>query len=456
MKNNIFLTIAVTTFLPIMSYAQELQIDYLDVGKESEVFKKGRLPMLPEYIQYLLKMSIYLISFMCFIIMVWAGWDYFTSQGSSKTLDAKDRIKAAFTGLIILLCSWLILDLISPDFTTMNMGLKTVGVVLQNAGEENLLVSSGAPNFERNGIENGDPSDDFIPVKIRISKEYKNTIEITLYSERNFSGSTYRMKPSDWTCGKNECESIYPAGYRSGSITILILRPGVFVYKDGKVPYYAGSDLNDTFYIRDFLNIEGEVDSIRIYNSSSTRWGAITYTGTGYGGVGVLYIPPKKEGWATGDIVNLDKIFSVRVFNAKELKPDYAKYYHNPEYDYEAVCSFAPEIIGSGIQAQKLSCGFKNYLYSLKLTHAWAILLSEGNMNNPNRFNEYIRYRNAMSSRLPQGSKVFAFAELIKASDPNMDDNPEIGQCVCNGRWMGFLWCVNWQSCATHAVILKK
>ena len=86
--------------------------------------------------------------------------------------------------------------------------------------------------------------------------------------------------------------------------------------------------------------------------------------------------------------------------------------------------------------------------------NSWAILISYGNKDNPDRFAKFNEY----SSQIPKIDRLtpFAFGEMIKVSDPNMDDNPEIGQCICNGRWLGIFWCVNWQSCATHSIIFTR
>jgi len=51
-----------------------------------------------------------------FVMLVTGGVKYLTSAGSPSAIsDAKDQIKSALLGLLIILMSWLILQVINPD-----------------------------------------------------------------------------------------------------------------------------------------------------------------------------------------------------------------------------------------------------------------------------------------------------------------------------------------------------
>lgn len=53
-----------------------------------------------------------------FIMIVWGGIEYFTSAGNStKINDAKDRIKNVVYGLVLVLASLLILEIVNPKLT---------------------------------------------------------------------------------------------------------------------------------------------------------------------------------------------------------------------------------------------------------------------------------------------------------------------------------------------------
>ena len=53
-----------------------------------------------------------------FVMIVWGGFQYLTSAGNpAQMADAMDRIKSAVLGLVLVLASVLILQIISPEFT---------------------------------------------------------------------------------------------------------------------------------------------------------------------------------------------------------------------------------------------------------------------------------------------------------------------------------------------------
>lgn len=54
--------------------------------------------------------------FAAFIMIVSAGFKYFTSAGNPSAIgDAKDQIKSALLGLLLILTSYIILQTINPD-----------------------------------------------------------------------------------------------------------------------------------------------------------------------------------------------------------------------------------------------------------------------------------------------------------------------------------------------------
>ena len=56
-----------------------------------------------------------------FVMLVTGGVKYLTSAGNPSAIgDAKDQIKSALLGLLIILMSWLILQVINPDLTVLN------------------------------------------------------------------------------------------------------------------------------------------------------------------------------------------------------------------------------------------------------------------------------------------------------------------------------------------------
>tara|TARA_Y100000310_G_scaffold279462_1_gene298579 strand:+ start:394 stop:933 length:540 start_codon:yes stop_codon:yes gene_type:complete len=57
-----------------------------------------------------------------FVMIVWGGIQWMTSSGDTgKISDAKDRIQKALLGLLIVLSSFLILQVINPDLTNLSI-----------------------------------------------------------------------------------------------------------------------------------------------------------------------------------------------------------------------------------------------------------------------------------------------------------------------------------------------
>jgi len=57
-----------------------------------------------------------------FFMLVWGGFQWLTSAGSTtKISEAKDRINSAVLGLIIILASYLILQVINPELIILKL-----------------------------------------------------------------------------------------------------------------------------------------------------------------------------------------------------------------------------------------------------------------------------------------------------------------------------------------------
>ena len=73
-------------------------------------------------VKYFYEWTIAIAGLAVFFILVMAGFQYLTSVGDpAKMKDATGRIKSALLGLVLLLSSYLILNLINPGLTTLKM-----------------------------------------------------------------------------------------------------------------------------------------------------------------------------------------------------------------------------------------------------------------------------------------------------------------------------------------------
>jgi hypothetical protein len=72
---------------------------------------------LPEYVKYIFDFAIAISGILALVVIVLAGIQYLSSSGMpNKITEAKEKIESAIFGLIILFCSWMLLNTINPAF----------------------------------------------------------------------------------------------------------------------------------------------------------------------------------------------------------------------------------------------------------------------------------------------------------------------------------------------------
>ena len=100
-------------------FAKELEVEYPDVqGLKPQTTET----LLPNYVKYIFNSAVALVGLIALGVLIWSGVQYFTSAGSPDVLkSAKNRIKSAFLGIVILLFSYLILITINPQLTVLQL-----------------------------------------------------------------------------------------------------------------------------------------------------------------------------------------------------------------------------------------------------------------------------------------------------------------------------------------------
>lgn len=92
---------------------RELEIDNPDISDTPTPTTIGGIP---DYIKYIFNFAIWVSGFLALGVLVYGGFQYFTSTGNvEKIRDAKERIASALLGLLILFGSYLILVSINPE-----------------------------------------------------------------------------------------------------------------------------------------------------------------------------------------------------------------------------------------------------------------------------------------------------------------------------------------------------
>ncbi len=128
MKKNIFLKylFSILSFLvlslPTASLALSLNLDYPSFTIGTQTFDLNTNQDLNQIVAWFYYFIIGIAGLSAFVMLVWGGVQYLTSAGNPTAIgDAKDRIKSALLGLLLILTSWLILQVINPDLTTLKL-----------------------------------------------------------------------------------------------------------------------------------------------------------------------------------------------------------------------------------------------------------------------------------------------------------------------------------------------
>ncbi len=95
---------------------RELEIKYPELGVHGVETPTKTKTALPEYLRYIFTFAIIIAGLAVFGALIYGGVCYLTSAGDpTKMADAKNQVIAGFSGLIILLSSYLILNTINPQ-----------------------------------------------------------------------------------------------------------------------------------------------------------------------------------------------------------------------------------------------------------------------------------------------------------------------------------------------------
>lgn len=83
---------------------------------------------LPEFINYVFLWGVLLGGLAAFLVLILAGFQYLTSVGDpTKMQEARNRITSAIVGLVLLLSTFIILNTLNPELTTLVMPSTTPG-----------------------------------------------------------------------------------------------------------------------------------------------------------------------------------------------------------------------------------------------------------------------------------------------------------------------------------------
>lgn len=258
----------------VLSAERKLEVEYPKVGEEELPLK----PTLPEYIKYIFKFSLIIAAVAAFAILIYGGFRYLTSAGSPEAIkDAKSWMFGGILGLVLLLCSYLILTTINPELISpKEPEVKPfVGIYLINAEGKKLYYIQDSPEIPK----------DFTPEKIvfisdkpadpdkRVADPDKLELDsIFIYPKKNWGGNPTKItNDGAWTTSSDSIISSLK------SFKFLWHRPGIYLYKEEtgwetdswplflqSSSGYVGKDWNDKAKSLKIVNEDG---SINLYNA---------------------------------------------------------------------------------------------------------------------------------------------------------------------------------------------
>jgi len=362
--------------------------------------------LLPDYIKYVIVLSIIVSGLIVFGSLLYAGFLYMTSSGNPSALkNSKDRMLSSFLGIIILLSSYLILNTINPSLIKLEIGsidlsLEGYGVVFIGTGGEYRTITD-VSDFEDTGV---------IPSSVKF---LSLDVEVIPCSEKdNFK--------------KSNCEDRYPTPITpftslsfpgtAKAAKLIWKTPGVYLYDwtnyRGELKVYnasqgALSNFNDKAESINFLHPKP------LFESDNRSFGAVLHENEGFKGTCEFIFGDEPQ--ANLDFWN-NKASSITVFKYKSAVPEGesggVQFYTDPNYITLLPLTNIP------IRGQKNWVGFgpsgSDQIYSIKIDGDYLVAIAED-----------------------EGGR--GRCEVFSASDSDLNDNP-IGQCILIGTCSPGCW----------------
>ena len=119
-KKGLLIIILLSLVVPIVANAIDLNLTYPifpgapDINCNPGACKQA----LTDIVAWLYVLIVSISGLAAFVMIVWGGVQWMTSAGNpTKTSDAKDKIQKALLGLLLILASFLIIQVINPELT---------------------------------------------------------------------------------------------------------------------------------------------------------------------------------------------------------------------------------------------------------------------------------------------------------------------------------------------------
>lgn len=112
-----FLILFLILVAPVIADALDLNLIYPTFPGAPDI-NQSKNQNLSGIVAWLYVLIVSISGLAAFIMIVWGGVQWMTSAGNpARTSDAKDKIQKALLGLLLILASFLILQVINPELT---------------------------------------------------------------------------------------------------------------------------------------------------------------------------------------------------------------------------------------------------------------------------------------------------------------------------------------------------
>jgi len=187
------------------------------------------------YAVYLFSLAMIIGAILAFAVLIYGGFRYVTSAGNPEAMsDARKWIWGAILGLILLLCSWLIIGIINQEILKPKVpeikaisGIYLVGKDVVDKSDMKIPYSEDVVNsipeyFEADHIEFiSDPPED-----INYANPDKDELcSVYIYDKKNLEGEAREEIPNTGAGSTHPVSNV-------GSMFLLWQEPGVYLYKE--------------------------------------------------------------------------------------------------------------------------------------------------------------------------------------------------------------------------------
>ena len=108
----------VATVLPTFTFAREEFVPLQTVGG---VIEEGQEQELGDFLNGVFRIGVGAAALLAVLMITIGGFEYMTSTIPGVKADGKSRIVGAILGLLLILLSWLILNIINPDILSFDL-----------------------------------------------------------------------------------------------------------------------------------------------------------------------------------------------------------------------------------------------------------------------------------------------------------------------------------------------